>query len=273
MTSGPESAQGRQDAAASAGEAHGERPWWKPRPPEAKRLGASAGVLGAFSAITSLVGLYAHNPTAILAWSAGLTAIAVLAFVAINRGFTIKVGLPLPVLIGALLVAVLAGAALGGTLGHVLRTAGPARNQSSVRAPDHVIGGSAAATATQAAALPSGTITTPASGAVVGAYKMLPSSGTARNIQPGYRLDLFLKFADLGVYYAAGDPNSALRFADGRWHGSIYIGGAAPCTVYLVDLSPSSVQLMNSETSYQENGFPNIADLGTVLASVTLTSQ
>jgi hypothetical protein len=108
-----------------------KRPWWKFQPSEAKKLGAATGALGTFSGITSLVGLYAHSPAAVLAWSVGLPVIAVLAFVAINRGWKIKVGLSLPVLIGWLLVAVLGGAVLGGTVGYVLRTAGPGWNHSS----------------------------------------------------------------------------------------------------------------------------------------------
>jgi hypothetical protein len=135
MSSGPGSAQGSKGGKAPVGKARGKHPWWKLQPSEAKKLGATAVVLGTFSAVTSLVGLYTHNPTAVLAWSAGLTVIAVVAFVAINRGFKIKVGLSLPVLIGSLLVAILGGAVIGGTVGHVLRTAGPVRNQHSASPP------------------------------------------------------------------------------------------------------------------------------------------
>ena len=93
-----------------------------------------------------------------------------------------------------------------------------------------------------------------------------------RNLPPGYRLDLFLKFADLGVYYAAGDPNTTLTIAGGKWSGGIGVGshGSTAIYIYLVELSPASVRLMNSEVSYQNNGFPSITALGTILASVKL---
>jgi hypothetical protein len=118
---------------------------------------------------------------------------------------------------------------------------------------------------------PSGSFTTPTAGADINAGN-LSASGTVRNLPPGYRLDLFLKFADLSVYYVAGDPNTTVTIAGSKWSGRIGVGSHAPTTIYiyLVELSPASVRLMNSEVSYQNNGFPSITALGTILARVQL---
>jgi hypothetical protein len=117
----------------------------------------------------------------------------------------------------------------------------------------------------------SGSFTTPTAGADINVGN-LSASGTVRNLPPGYRLDLFLKFADLSVYYAAGDPNTTVTIAGSKWSGRIGVGSHAPTTIYiyLVELSPASVRLMNSEVSYQNNGFPSITALGTILARVQL---
>jgi hypothetical protein len=107
---------------------------WKLEPDEVTRLSGSAGVFSVFSAVTSLVALYTHDPTVVLAWSAGLIVAAVALFVLINRGFKIKVPLPLPVLIGSLLATALAGAAIGGIIGHQLRNGrGSSSQASSIR--------------------------------------------------------------------------------------------------------------------------------------------
>jgi len=117
----------------------------------------------------------------------------------------------------------------------------------------------------------SGSFTTPTAGADISVGN-LSASGTVRNLPPGYRLDLFLKFADTSVYYAAGDPNTTVTIAGGKWSGRIGVGSHAPTAVYiyLVELSPASVRLVNSEVSYQNNGFPSITALGTILARVQL---
>lgn len=119
---------------------------------------------------------------------------------------------------------------------------------------------------------PKGSFVVPSLGATVGARKQLHASGTA-NIQPGHKLELFLQFGDQANYYAAGDPRTSIPLVKGRWHGEIYIGAAGTITLWLVDLPPHSVVLINKEVNYQNNGFPNITKLGKILASVQCTAK
>lgn len=117
-----------------------------------------------------------------------------------------------------------------------------------------------------------GSFGVPSLGATVGARKQLHASGTA-NIQPGHKLELFLQFGDQANYFAAGDPRTSVPLVKGRWHGEIYIGAAGTITLWLVDLPPNSVVLINKEVNYQNNGFPNITKLGKILASVQCTAK
>jgi hypothetical protein len=258
------------------------------RPGEIKVIVAIATIVGFVSAVASLVGLKAHGFIAVLTWSVAIVIVVILAVVAVMRGIRHQVKLPILIVIVGLIAAVL----VGGAVGNVIRTSGdnstgrthqaspPHQSPSSSASPSTPPGGSPSATPSQTAPTSSppptrgvmGTIAMPDNGADVTAQQMLSSSGTIRHLQPGYRIDLFLKFAGLDVYYAAGDPNSVLKLSGTTWSGSIFVGRAAPCTLYLVDLSPSSVRLMNSETSYQSNGYPSITALGKILASVSFTS-
>lgn len=206
---------------------------------------AVATVFGLLSGAVTVVGLYAHGPTVILAWSVGFTVVVLLGIVTINRAMGHNINLRVPVMVGGLVVIVLAGGLLGAGIRY--------------------------ATVPQAGN-PAGTIAAPGSGAQVIAGEMLNASGTATDLAPGYRIDLFLKLVGVDVYYAAGDPDSTLKLVGNWWSGTIFIGGAAHCTLYLVYLSPSSVQAMNSEPAYQQSGFPSITALGIVLASVSFVS-
>jgi hypothetical protein len=90
-----------------------------------------------------------------------------------------------------------------------------------------------------------------ASGVV--AHKNLRLSGTAQDIPSGYRLDLFLQFANSGNgirYYIAADPNTAIVLHDGRWAAPIFIGDSGPVVIRLVMLSPSQVAYVNSQPAY-----------------------
>jgi hypothetical protein len=118
---------------------------------------------------------------------------------------------------------------------------------------------------------PTGVITVPLDGTNdVLSKHYLHASGTAQNIPPGYRLDLFYQIDGYDRFYAA-NPNNSLTLKNGRWFGSIYIGVARPSTLWLVDLSPRAVDIMNSEKYDQSNGYPSIRKLGTVLASEHFT--
>ena len=119
---------------------------------------------------------------------------------------------------------------------------------------------------------PSGIITNPPNGASnVAAHKNLRLSGTAQNIPSGYRLDLFLQFANVSRYYVAADPNSAISLHNGHWIAPIFIGASGSIIIRLVLLSPSEIAYVNSQVTYQNAGFPTLP--GTVLASASYTAQ
>jgi hypothetical protein len=124
-------------------------------------------------------------------------------------------------------------------------------------------------------AAPVGTITSPPSGASgVTAHKNLRLSGTAQGIPSGYRLDLFLQFANSGNgirYYIAADPNSAITLQNGRWAAPIFIGDSGSIIIRLVMLSFSQIVYVNSHAAYQSSGFPSLP--GITLASASYTAQ
>jgi hypothetical protein len=116
-------------------------------------------------------------------------------------------------------------------------------------------------------AAPTGTFTDPQSGATnVYKHEQLRVSGTAQSIPAGYRLDVFLQFAGYPRYYAAANPNIAAPLVNGRWSATIFIGDTGPIILWLVSLSPTEANLMNSEVAYQSAGYPALP--GTSLASV-----
>jgi len=235
-----------EDEESAEGNKRSRADWWKPTSQERKILKRFLAVLAALSIVITFVGYYAHGATAILAWSVGLLVVVPIAIVAFYRAIHIRVKLPITIVLSGIIVTVIAGAVVG----HIIRA---------------VVGPSMVAAI--------GAIVTPRDGAIITGGALLSVSGTVQDLPPGYRLDLFLKFPHPASYYAAGDPNTTLTITDGRWSGAIYIGAQEPCTVYLVELSPASVKLMNSEIPYQSNGYPSIAALGTILASVSLTAD
>jgi uncharacterized membrane protein len=120
-------------------------------------------------------------------------------------------------------------------------------------------------------ASPSGTITSPPNGASnVTAHKNLQVSGTAQDIPPGYRLDLVLEFLNVNRYYIAADPNTAITLHNGHWSSPIFIGDPGYIIIRLIMLSPSQIVYVNSQPTYQVNGFPALP--GTVLAAASYKS-
>jgi len=259
-------------------------PWWKPTKQERSDLASLSTALGALSLAVTLVQLFVHEATVALELSAGLAIVAPTAWILIRRAISHTVKLRVGVMVAGGCVAVLAGVGIGMLIRYI--TENPAHapllapattdtvqtqqpsNPPPSSAPPSPSQSSSGQPATSGAR---GRFTTPTAGKDI-SDGYLSASGTVRNLPPGYRLDLFLKVAYLSVYYAAGDPNAALTIADGNWSGRIFVGSQGPTAVYiyLVELSPASVQLMNSEHSYQSNGYPSITALGTILARVQL---
>jgi len=266
-------------------------PWWKPTKQERADLAPLSTALGAISLAVTLVQLFVHDAPAALALSAGLAIGAPTALILIRRAISHKVKLRISVMVAAGCAAVLAGVGIGmfiryitespahAPLSALTRTATaqtqqPSNPPPSSAPPSSPSPGQSPSGQSSSPPVTSGTggsFTTPAAGTDI-SDGYLSASGTVRNLPPGYRLDLFLKVAYLSVYYAAGDPNTTLTIADGTWSGRIFVGSQGPAAVnlYLVELSPASVQLMNSEFSYQSSGYPSITALGTILARVQL---
>lgn len=159
---------------------------------------------------------------AVLLWSASLLIAVSVGVLVSSRVVRRKYILPILVAAGGLIVAVLAGAVVGTVIGHLLQPAARGTPSSDQSAPSGSLTTSSPAPAS-GAVITTGTISVPVNGADVAAYAMVAASGTVQNLPAGYRLDLFIKFAGVDAYYASGDPNSALKLADGRWSGSIYI--------------------------------------------------
>ena len=264
-----------------------KNPWWKPTKQERADLAPLSSALTALSLALALVQLYVHDATVALVLSAALAVVVPTALILIRRMLSRRVKLRVSVIAAGACVAVLAGIGIGLIIGHYTESSG----HSPVSAPTttataqtHQPSSPLASSPPPSGPPPSqspssplvtsgarGTFTTPAAGIGI-SDGYLNASGTVQNLPHGYRLDLFLKVAYLSVYYAAGDPNSQLTITGGKWSGQIFIGSQGPTAVYiyLVELSPASVQLMNREYTYQSAGYPSVTALGTVLAVVRL---
>jgi len=270
---------------------HHGNPRWKLTEQEHRDLALLSAAFTALTVALALVQLFVHQVTVELPLSAGLAIAVPTAVVLIRRAISHTVKLRVGVMVGGGLVAVLAGVGIGVLIRHVtespahvplsaptttvtartkqLTTLPPSSPLPSSPSPGQSSVGPSSSPPVTAGA--SGTFTTPTAGSDIG-DGFLSSSGTVLHLPPGYRLDLFLKVSYLTVYYAAGDPNGTLTIAGGMWSGQIFVGSRGPCTVYLylVELSPASVRLMNSEYSYQSQGYPSVTALGTILARVNL---
>jgi hypothetical protein len=129
--------------------------------------------------------------------------------------------------------------------------------------------------------MPSGTIASPESGASnVCANSILRASGTARNIQRGHRLWLFLYVASAGggtgLYYPADHATQLL--AHGRWSGDIYVGGTGQAgeqfRLWLADLGSQGLKKLGINIPGPSPGFTSLhyaPDVATFY-SVTFTT-
>jgi len=66
-------------------------------------------------------------------------------------------------------------------------------------------------------------------------------------------------------------PGSLRLNSDGRWTGSIYEGATGQLTLWLVDLGPKSLHVLNTDVNGQNNGFTRLrlASDATPVASVS----
>jgi len=121
----------------------------------------------------------------------------------------------------------------------------------------------------------SGSIISPRDGSDIPQSIYLDLAGTARNVQAGYRLWLFLYVASVTKYYASA-PGS-ITLTGTRWTGTIYVGESnqpgEQFTLWLVDFGPESLQVLKTETPHQSDGFSTLklAPDTTILSSVTFT--
>lgn len=259
----------------------GGSPLWRPTKQDRESLTSFYGVLAVLTVALALVGPFLHQPVVALVVSAGLVIVASAVLILIRRAISRTIKVRISVMIGSAVIAVLAGVGIGVLIRYVSQSPAhhPLSAPATVNARTEHPATPSPATPSQSSAPPSpsvttgavATFTTPTAGTDI-SDGYLSAAGTVRRLPAGYRLDLFLKVSYLSVYYAAGDPNSALTTVGDRWSGSIFVGSQGPCTVYieLVELSPTSVRLMNSEDSYQSGGYPSVTVLGTTLATVRL---
>jgi hypothetical protein len=260
-----------------------KNPWWKPASPELKVLTRFYAILGAFSLVLTLVQLFEHQAAAALAWSIGLMIAVPTLMILVYRAVTRRIEVRVAVMIAAVIVTVLAGAGIGGIIRYTTDNprANPPHSEPLTRAtadtqqpsnpPPSIPSPRQSPSSPPVTSGASGSFTSPAASTGI-SDGYLSASGIARNLPRGYRLDLFLKVTYLSVYYSAGDPNSQLTITGDKWSGQIFIGSQGPTAVYiyLVELSPASVQLVNREYTYQSAGYPSVTALGTVLAKVQL---
>jgi hypothetical protein len=60
----------------------------------------------------------------------------------------------------------------------------------------------------------------------------------------------FLQFGNQAKYFGAGDPRTAVPL--GKWHGIIFVGALGTIILWLVELPPASVALVNREVLLPE---------------------
>jgi hypothetical protein len=101
----------------------------------------------------------------------------------------------------------------------------------------------------------SGSITFPHNGAIEPFRKSIRASGAVQNLPTDHHLWLFLQYGSTQRYWA-GNPNIAV--VNGRWSGTIFMGEVGPATLWLVDLGPHSLSVMNHSMSKVEHGFPTM---------------
>jgi hypothetical protein len=117
-----------------------------------------------------------------------------------------------------------------------------------------------------------GTISQPTSGFNVARKTFLHASGTAEGIPSSSRLWLFIQWKGVQTFWAS-DPRD-MTFQNGRWSDRIYVGSPGQLTLWLVDLGPKALKVLNTDVYGQNNGFSTIhlAADAKVLASLPFTS-
>ncbi|MEO3808362.1 hypothetical protein ABGB17_05105 [Sphaerisporangium sp. B11E5] len=122
---------------------------------------------------------------------------------------------------------------------------------------------SSAGPATSSAATAAPAITKPQQNARIRYRGMLSVAGTGQSPGNGHQLWLFLYMDTNGRYWTGDSPDMAggMRFTGTSWTAKIYVGGAAPgdlFTLYLVELSPHAIEVLEASTTEQDTGFPNL---------------
>jgi len=103
----------------------------------------------------------------------------------------------------------------------------------------------------------------------------LTATGWARNIPRSDKLWLFLYVASVGKYYMS-DPGCVV-LTGAQWTCRIYVGGSGQSgerfTLWLTDLGPQALQVLNASPDEQHSGFSTLklAPDATPVASVTFT--
>jgi hypothetical protein len=125
----------------------------------------------------------------------------------------------------------------------------------------------------QAAGAVRGFIAQPTSGATVQSRQDLHASGTAENVPSNNRLWLFIEWKGVQKYWAGSPADFTL--SHGRWSGKIYIGDPGNLILWLVDLGPKALHVMNTDKTGQNNGFPtlHLASDAKVLDSIPFTAR
>jgi hypothetical protein len=79
--------------------------------------------------------------------------------------------------------------------------------------------------------------------------------GTIQNAQPHHQLALFVERAGINEFYIV-DPDVSAQ--DNIWLGSIKIAQPGSVTLWLVDLAPDAIRVLNRAIDNQTQGFPTL---------------
>lgn len=120
-----------------------------------------------------------------------------------------------------------------------------------------------------------GVIVQPASGVTMAGKTFLHASGTSQNVPADNRLWLFIQWNGVHTYWATNPNYTSLNRSDGHWSGKIYVGGSGRLTLWLVDLGPKALHVINTDVTGQNDGFPtlHLASDARILASIPFTAH
>lgn len=220
----------------------------------AKVLAFNAAVIGVVTAIYGTVSPYARTLSGKIWFTLGASAAFLLISITIVLLYNIgkKYGSrKLSVSVGVMVAAIIAILAVGGGATYLIWHARPS---AAAKTPAPSTSGTLPTTSSVR-----GTITSPGSGPVdIAPYSTLHASGTARNVERGHSLWLFLHVDCNGLYYPS-DPGS-LKLAHGRWSGSVFVGGCGPgrFTLWLADLGPQGLAKLGIGIPGQSPGFATL---------------